>query len=193
VTGGLERHPILRHPTEADQPRIAEVVDWWFGGQHVRHLVVRAWFRHFGSTSWLALDDERGDDADDGGAGAGDRPGGGSGPLGFLVGYRSQDHPTEAVLHLVGVDPNHRRRGIGRALVEAFVADATAAGAETAIAVAWPGEPIAAAFFRALGFEPDDGPGSRNLFGSPAFPDYEGDGEDRIVFVRRLLPRDPRA
>lgn len=168
----------LRHPTEDDQPRVAAVVDWWFGGQHVRHLVVRAWFRHFGSTSWIATGRGAGDDH------AGDAPD--QVAVGFLVGYRSQDHPAEAVLHLLAVDPNLRRRGIGRALVDAFVGDAAAAGATTAVAVAWPGEPIATAFFRAAGFEPDDGPGSRNLFGAPGFPDYEGDGEDRIVFVRRL-------
>lgn len=173
--------PTLRHPTEDDQPAIAAVVDWWFGGQHVRHLVVRAWFRHFGSTSWIATT-RVGPDGETGETG---ETGGGI-PVGFLVGYRSQDRPEEAVLHLVAVDPNVRRRGIGQALVDAFLAEAAAGGATTALAVAWPGEPIATAFFRAAGFEADDGAGSRNLFGVPGFPDYEGDGEDRMVFVRRL-------
>jgi hypothetical protein len=53
------------------------------------------------------------------------------------------------------------------------------------IALGWPDDPIAIAFFRALGFVPDDGPGSRRLFGVPAFPDHEGDGQDRVVFVHR--------
>lgn len=156
----------LRHPTESDQPRIVGLVDEWFGGQRVRHLVGRAWFRHFGSTSWIALD-----------------PAGH--PIGFLIGYRSPDRPAEAVVHLVGVDPNHRRRGIGRALIDAFLAWDGAAGVDTVTAIAWPGEPPAIAFFRALGFRPDDGPGSQNLFGTTAFPDYDGAGEDRVVFVRR--------
>jgi ribosomal protein S18 acetylase RimI-like enzyme len=162
---GLE----LRHPTEPDQPRIVGLVDEWFGGRRVRHLVVRAWFRHAGSTSWLAED------------GAGQ-------PIGFLIGYRSQDHPEEAVVHLVAVHPSHRRRGIGRALVGSFLADVSAARVATVTALAWPGEPIAVAFFRALDFRPDDGPGSQNLYGTPAFADYETDGEDRIVFVRRTTP-----
>jgi GNAT superfamily N-acetyltransferase len=158
---------VLRHPTEADQPRIVGLVDDWFGGRRVRHLVVRAWFRHTASTSWLVEDD-------------------GGHPIGFLLGYRSQDHPSEAVLHLVGVHPSHRRRGIGRALVESFLADVSGPGVTTITALAWPGEPIPTAFFRALGFAADDGPGSQNLYGTPAFPDYEAPGEDRIVFVRRL-------
>ena len=169
MTEGVRRELTLRHPTEADQPRIVGLVDEWFGGRRVRHLVVRAWFRHVASTSWLAED------------AAGQ-------PIGFLIGYRSQDHPSEAVVHLLGVHPNHRRRGIGRALTGSFLADAAEAGVRTVTALAWPGEPIAIAFFRALGFRPDDGPGSQNLYGTPAFPDYEADGEDRIVFVHRGPP-----
>ena len=157
----------LRHPTEADQPRVVRVVDDWFAGRRVRHLVVRAWFRHVASTSWIA-DDAAGQ------------------PVGFAIGYRSQDHPDEAVLHLVAVHPGHRRRGIGRALVESFLADVSATRVSTVTALAWPGEPGAIAFFRALGFRPDDGPGSQNLYGTPAWPDYESAGEDRIVFIRRV-------
>src|SRR5439155_3532425 len=85
--------------------------------------------------------------------------------------------------------PNHRRRGIGRALIETFVRDGADRGVASISALAWPGEPPAIAFFRALAFLPDDGPGSRNLFGTTAFPDYDGPGEDRVVFVRRSLER----
>jgi ribosomal protein S18 acetylase RimI-like enzyme len=157
----------FRHPTEADQPRIVGLVDEWFGGRRVRHLVVRAWFRHVASTSWIAEDDD-------------------GSPIGLLVGYRSQDHPTEAVLHLIAVHPSHRRRAIGRAMIESFLADVATAGARSVTALAWPGDPIPIAFFRALGFRPLDGPGSQNLYGTPAFPDYEAPGEDRIVFAREL-------
>jgi ribosomal protein S18 acetylase RimI-like enzyme len=161
----------LRHPTEDDQPRIVALVDEWFSGRRIRHLVGRSWFRHFGSTSWLSID-ETGQ------------------PLGFLLGYRSPDRPDEAVVHLVGVHPNHRRRGIGRNLVGTFIADMQAAGARSVTALAWPGEPPSTAFFRAVGFRPNDGPGSQNLFGTTAFADYDGAGEDRIVFVLQL-PTDP--
>jgi len=37
----------------------------------------------------------------------------------------------------------------------------------------------------ALAFRPDDGPGTLNLYGTPGIPDYDGIGEDRIVFVHR--------
>jgi ribosomal protein S18 acetylase RimI-like enzyme len=157
---------VLRHANEDDQPRIVGLVNEWFGGRRVRHLAVRAWFRHFGSTSWLAEDE----------AGR---------PMGFLLGYRSPDRPAEAVVHLVAVRPDRRRRGLGRSLVDAFRGQVEVDGVTAVTALAWPDDPIAIAFFRALGFRPDEGPGSGRLFGVPAFPDHEADGEDRVVFVRR--------
>lgn len=158
---------VLRHPDEADQPGIVAVIDEWFAGRRVRHLAGRSWFRHVGSTSWIAHDPD-------------------GRPTGILLGYVSQDHPDEAVLHLVAVDPNRRRRGIGRELVEAFVAEAGRRGADHVVALATPGEPPAAAFFRAVGFTADDGPGSRNIHGTPAFEDHEAPGDDRIVFRRSV-------
>ena len=160
--------PGLRHATEDDQPRIVAVGDHWFAGRRIWPLLVRAWFRDFGGTSLVA-------DAPDGS------------PRGFLLGYRSPARPDEAILHLLGVDPNHRRRGLGRSLVDAFATDAAAAGASVVRAVAWPDDPIAIAFFRAVGFVPEAGSGSQRLYGVPAYADFEADGEDRAVFLRSLV------
>jgi GNAT superfamily N-acetyltransferase len=175
------QEPAARRPSEADHRSVATVVDHWFGDRRVRPFATRAWFRHFGGTSWIV---DAGRDAP------------GAGPHAFLIGYMSPDHPTEAVLHLVGVHPRHRRRGLGRGLIERFVADMAARGARTVTAVAWPDDPIATSFFGGVGFEPATGPGTQRLYGVPAFPDYEVPGEDRVVFVRSIavdgsVPSDP--
>ena len=157
----------LRHPDENDHPAIAAVVDEWFGGRRAAHLAARSWFRHVGGTSWLAVD-----------------PAGRA--VGFLIGYPSQDHPAEGVIHLVAVDPNVRRRGIGGALIEAFIDGVAPRGVTEVIALGWPGNPPAAAFLEACGFRADDGPGTVNRYGMPAYPDLDGPGEDRIVFRRSV-------
>jgi ribosomal protein S18 acetylase RimI-like enzyme len=174
VTGDPGATFELRHATEDDQPRIVALVDEWFAGRRVVHLAVRAWFRDFGSTSWLA--EQRTGRA-----------------VGVLLGYRSPDRPAEAIIHLVAVDRNRRRQGIGRSLVDAFRSQVEGAGVTTVTATAWPDDPTAIAFFRALAFHADDGPGSRNLFGVPGFPDHEGAGEDRVVLVHRSSHGRPTA
>lgn len=157
----------FRRPTEADHPAIVGRVDEWWGGRKLHRLLPRLWFQHFTATSWLAED-------------AGGRP------VGFLVGFVSPDRPDEAYVHMIGTSPNHRRDGLGRQLYERFFEDARAHGARRVTAVTWPGNQLSVKFHRAMGFVPSQGPGSQNLYGTPAYADYDADGEDRVVFSRDL-------
>ena len=163
MTSDSDEDVRLRRPNEADHAAVADVIDHWFGGRRVAPLVGRMWFRDFSSTSWIA--EVRGR------------------PRAVLLGFVSPDRAEEAVMHVVAVEPGRRRRGVGRALVDAFARDVAERGCRRVTAVAWPDDPIAMAFFRALGFEPDDGPGTQRLYGVPAHPSYEGPGEDRAVLT----------
>lgn len=154
----------FRHPIEADHATIVGLVDEWWGGQRVQQELPRFWFRHFGGTSWMA-------EADD------------AKLAGFVIGFVSPDRPARAVLHLLGVDPNRRRRGIGRALFERFAEEVAGIGATEIEAVCWPANRPAIGFLRALGLDADAGPGSQSLYGSPAYPDYDAPGEDRALYV----------
>ena len=167
MSGSVTAGRTIRAATEADHGWVTAVADEWFAGRRVRHLLPRAWFRHFGSTSVVATDAT-------------------GHPCGILVGFLSPDHPAEAVIHLLAVHPNQRRRGIGRELVEAFRAGAAAHGRSVLTTVCWPDEPGALGFLRAVGFVPDTGPDTRRVYGQPAVPDYDGDGEDRVVLRRPI-------
>lgn len=158
---------VFRRPSADDHQRLVGVVDEWWGGRPWHHLLPRLWLEHFTGTSWIA---ERAD-----------------GRLaGFIVGFISQDDPSTAYAHMIASDPNRRRRGTGRALYEHFFADAQAIGARRVRAVTWPGNRPSVAFHGALGFVIDDGPGTVPIYGTPAHPDHDGDGEDRVVFTRDL-------
>lgn len=158
---------VLRRPTADDHPRLIGVVDEWWGGRPLRHLLPRLWLEHFSGTSWIA---ERGD-----------------GRLaGFIVGFVSQDDPETAYAHMIASNPNRRRGGVGRALYEHFFADVRGRGARRVMAVTWPGNRPSIAFHRAMGFAVDDGPGTVPIYGTPAHPDHDGEGEDRVVFTRDL-------
>jgi GNAT superfamily N-acetyltransferase len=161
----------VRHPVESDLADLDARLRDWREERGGRRSPGRLWFRHLGGTSWLA-------------EAARDRR-----PLGLLLGLRSVDRPAEAVIHLVAVDPEFRRRGIGRDLVERFAAAHAADGATLVVAACRPDDRIALAFFAALGFEPDAGPGSTRLYGVPAYEDWEGAGEDRSLLVRPIAGR----
>jgi GNAT superfamily N-acetyltransferase len=159
---------VFRSPTEADYPTMVGVVDEWWGGRRMQPFFQRLWFQHFSGTSWLAeLVDGR--------------------PAGFLVGFISPDDPTVGYVKLIATNPNMRRRGLGRRLYEQFTADVAGRGVREVRAITWPGNRSSIGFHLALGFRPIDGPGSQNIYGTTAFPDYDGPGEDRVVFARRIV------
>ena len=160
----------LRHPSDDDFATLDARIRDWSDEQARRGGPGRTWTRHFAGTSWLA------ESSPDGRL------------LGVLLGLRSADRPAEGVIHLVAVDPAFRRRAIGRDLVERFVADLAALGATLITATCRPDNRIGLAFFAALGFEPEDGPGSTRLFGVPAFVDWDGAGEDRVLLRRVVAP-----
>jgi GNAT superfamily N-acetyltransferase len=157
----------FRRPVEADHRRLVGLVDDWWGGRRLHPLFLRQWFRHFSGTSWI-VEDARG------------------APIGFLVGFISPDHPDRAYIHLVATSPNRRRRGLGRRLYEHFFDDVSSRGVRRVEAITWPGNRVSIDFHRAMGFSVDDGPGTQRLYGTPAYPDYEADGEDRALLSREL-------
>jgi len=157
----------VRRPVEADHAALVSRIDEWWGGRKLHWYLPRLWFQHFAGTSWVAEDSE-------------------GRPVGFLVGFVSADHPENAYIHMVGTDPNHRRVGLGRALYERFFDDMRARGIRRVSAVTWPGNRVSVAFHRALGFVADEGEGTQNLYGTPAYPDYDAEGDDRVVFSREL-------
>jgi ribosomal protein S18 acetylase RimI-like enzyme len=156
----------FRHPTEADHRRIVGLVDEWWGGRRMRALLPRLWFQHFTGTSWIAEGDGR--------------------LAGFVVAFVSQDDPTIGHVHMVAADPNRRRSGVGAALYRQVFEDLGGRGVRRVMAVTWPGNRQSVAFHRSMGFRVDDGDGTQNLYGTPAYPDYDGEGDDRVVFIRDL-------
>jgi predicted GNAT superfamily acetyltransferase len=149
---GLE----IRQAGPDDHARVAAVLDeWWGGERHMVDMLPRLFFLHFRDTSFVAERD---------GALAG-----------FLVGFLSSAEPAEAYVHFVGVSPEERGSGLGRALYERFFELARAGGRKRVSCVTSPRNSGSIAFHIALGFEP-----------TPSQTDYDGPGEDRVVLTRTL-------
>lgn len=168
MTAGSRSTYTFRRPTEADHAGIVRQVDDWWGGRRLHDLLPRLWFQHFTGTSWIVED--------------------GDTPVGFLVGFVSPDHPEAAYIHMVGVNPNLRRSGLATQLCERFIADVRDRGVSRVHAITWPGNRISVGFHTAMGFVPSDGPGTQNLYGTVAYPDYDYPGDDRVAFTKDLGP-----
>jgi ribosomal protein S18 acetylase RimI-like enzyme len=146
----------VRHAQPADYGRVIGRVNAWWGGRDMAPMLPRLFFVHFEGTSYVV-------DDDDGQLAA------------FLIGFLSQARDDEAYIHFVGVSPEHRGSGLGRLLYERFFEDVRARGRTTVRCVTSPVNEGSIAFHRSLGFEVEKSP-----------TDYDGPGEDRVLFVKQL-------
>jgi len=88
----------------------------------------------------------------------------------FLCGFVSQTDPSDAYIHFVGVHPDERGAGLGRRLYERFFAEVAALGCNAVHCVTGPVNEGSRAFHAAMGFS------------STVVADYDGKGDDRVVF-----------
>lgn len=156
----------VRHPTPSDYDVIIAVLNDWWGGRQMADMLPRLFFVHFRDTSFVAEED--------------------GAVVGFLAGFVSQTNDDEAYIHFAGVHPHHRGRGIGRALYERFFDAAKANGRTVIRCVTSPINTESVSFHQHMGFSIV--PGDTTIGGAEVHRAYDGPGEDRVVFVRRLEP-----
>lgn len=139
-------------------------MDGWWGGRRVAHKLPRLFFRHFADTSFVV---EEGGDL-----------------VAFLVGFVSQAVLGEAYVHFFGVHPEHRGQGIGARLYGLFFEEVRRRGCTRVRCVTSPVNAESIAFHRRLGFRIEAGDGESD--GIQVHTDYDGDGGEKVVFVREL-------
>ena len=152
----------LRHLEPTDYRPIISVVDEWWGERNMAAMLPRLFFTHFRQTSFVAERDvER---------------------VGFLVGFFSQTFADQAYVHFLGVHPNYRGQGVAAALYEQFFSVARQAGRDTIRLVTSPVNATSIAFHLHMGFEAQ--PGDAEIDGVAHKRDYDGPGEDRVMFAK---------
>jgi ribosomal protein S18 acetylase RimI-like enzyme len=154
----------IRHPQQEDYYRIIPVVDDWWGGRSMTEMLPKLFFVHFRDTSFIAeVDGEI---------------------VGFLIGFLSQTYPEEAYVHFLGVHPNFRKQGVALTLYEQFFDEVRQRGRRTVRLVTATVNKESIAFHVHIGFEIE--PQETKLDGIPFYPNYDGLGGDRVLFVKRL-------
>lgn len=145
----------IRHARPSDYGRVIGRVNVWWGGRDMAPMLPKLFFLHFDGTSFVAED---GDDL-----------------VGFLCGFLSQTVADEAYIHFMGVEPDRRGEGLGRALYERFFDEVRAHGRTSVRCVTSPSNDDSVSFHEALGFVVEK-----------VVEDYDGPGEDRILLLKRL-------
>jgi ribosomal protein S18 acetylase RimI-like enzyme len=154
----------VRPISERDHAPIIAVVDQWWGGRRMAGLLPRLFFAHFQNTSFAI--EEHGQ------------------IIAFLIGFISQTDPRQAYIHFVGIHPDHRKRGLGRQLYELFFKTVRACGCAYVRCITAPINNGSIAFHQHMGFQIEKSDQARD--GIPYTADYDGAGQDRVLFVKML-------
>jgi ribosomal protein S18 acetylase RimI-like enzyme len=139
--------------TKEDFDEIVTVMDqWWGGPSGTKPLPI--FFYEFGAHALITEHDGK--------------------MVGFLMGFVTDRTPRVGYVHLVGIHPQFRRRGVARDLYEEFARRAESEGAQTIKAITSVGNEGSVEFHRAQGFRVEE------------VADYAGPGRARFVFTREI-------
>jgi ribosomal protein S18 acetylase RimI-like enzyme len=143
-----------RRITKDDFDRIVTVIDHWWGGP-ISTLAHPIFYYELGRFARVVVDD-----ADE--------------LVGFLLGFVADEAERTGYVHLVGIHPEHRRKGVARTLYQEFERDCASGGCLRMKAITTPGNEPSIRFHAALGWKVEELDG------------YAGPGRRRVVFTKPL-------
>ena len=115
-----------------DYYKVIEVIDDWWGGRPMTHLLPRLFFEHFQSTSYVIEHDNE--------------------LVAFIIGFISQTNPQEAYIHFVGVSPQYRSLGYANDLYQLFFNQVRQLGCNKVRCITTPINTGSVAFHEKMGF-----------------------------------------
>jgi GNAT superfamily N-acetyltransferase len=139
---------------KSDYDHVVQVIDRWWGGP-TSALAHPIFFHELGDLARVAEEDGQ--------------------TVGFLLGFVASSAHSEGqvgYIHLVGIHPEFRRRGVGRLLYETFERDCASVGVTRLKAITNFGNEGSQRFHASLGWK------------SVELSDYAGPGRGRIVFTK---------
>ena len=154
----------IRYVESSDYYVLSPLINDWWGGREMSDLLPKLFFDHFNNTSFIT--EENGE------------------IVGFLIGFMSQSKKKEAYIHFVGVHPDHRKNNIGKHLYREFYKAAINNGRSIVKAVTSPVNRTSVAYHTKMGFTIKDG--DKVTDGIAVSSDYDGPGQDRVLFVKHM-------
>ncbi len=152
-------HLSVRPMTKEDFDRVVQVVDQWWSGP-IAILAHPVFFYELGQHARVVEDASKG-----------------ARLVGFLLGFivpADEERPSLGYIHLVGIDPEYRRKGVARALYNEFTQSCIGVGCRNMKAVTTPGNEGSLRFHQALGWSANED------------ENYAGPNRRRLVLTKRL-------
>lgn len=140
---------------KSDFDQIVQVIDHWWGGA-TRNLAHPIFFYELGQMACIVEEEGH--------------------MIGFLFGFLTPDAPPLGYVHLVGVHPDHRRRGVGRFIYAWFEEECRKRGCRQVKAITTPGNEGQVLFHQGIGWQAHED------------ANYAGPGRSRVVFTKNLTP-----
>lgn len=122
----------VRNIVVDDYFKVMAVLDEWWGGRSMTHLLPRLFFEHFQQTSFVIEKDGE--------------------VVAFLVGFVSQTDESKAYIHFVGVNPDFRKQGLANDLYRVFSKRVKEQGCCEVQCITTPINTGSIAFHEAIGF-----------------------------------------
>jgi GNAT superfamily N-acetyltransferase len=148
----------VRAMTKQDYDHVVQVVDHWWSGP-IAILAHPLFFYELGRHAKVVEDADKGK------------------LVGFLLGFilpGDEARPAMGYVHLVGIEPNYRRKGVARALYTDFTTTCLGAGCRHLKAITTAGNEASIRFHEALGWVARED------------ENYAGPGRKRVVLTKEL-------
>ncbi|GAK01111.1 LOW QUALITY PROTEIN: acetyltransferase, GNAT family [Geomicrobium sp. JCM 19055] len=156
---------IIRNVIRSDYELVSPRLNEWWGGRQMSDMLPRLFFLdHFNDSSFIA--EVEGE------------------VIGFLIGFLSQTHKDEAYIHFVGVNPNHRKRGVAKELYHTFFTYVLKEERSIVRCITSPVNKTSIAYHTTMGFYIEQG--DKEIDHVHVKSDYDGPGQDRVMFVKEL-------
>jgi hypothetical protein len=160
----LPKDLTVRNSEPADHKRIISVMKDWWGGRDLTWMLPKLFLVHFCDTSFII---EREQDL-----------------MAFLIGFLSQSKRNEGYIHLVGVHPNCRGRGLGEFLYHRFFQICKDKNRDTVKACTSPVNKGSIQFHKNIGFNILEG--NIEVEGVQVSLDYNHPGDSKVLFQKKI-------
>jgi ribosomal protein S18 acetylase RimI-like enzyme len=123
----------IRNIVVEDYFSVSSVINDWWGGRPMTHLLPRLFFEHFQPTSFVIETENE--------------------LVAFIIGFISQTKSNHAYIHFVGVNPNYRKQGHANHLYDLFFNTVKVMGCNEVYCITTPVNTGSIAFHKAIGFD----------------------------------------